>query len=211
MKLHVRQYKPSKRKTVARLEESSSAEWNALWPVIDNKPERILDFGCGLGRMSVFAHSKFQDPSIEYVLYDGNSVPEKEGDGTGFTRRRIFYNDLRMTELFCRSNDLTNYAIINAENQPVTDAGGVDLVMSFLSLGYHYPIEDSLDEIISILNPGGVVAAGVREGLYETDMFLDRFDVVEIRPIEYFGHYSEIEELLVLKKPKIRRSFWFNL
>ena len=206
MKMHVRQYRPSKQEAATRPWYISQAEWDSAEVVIDKKPKRILDYGCGLGRMSVYVHKQFQDPAIEYVLFDGDSTPSKQGAGTGFTRQEIFYNNLRMTELFCRSNDLTNYMIVNAEEQPLSDAGEVDLVMSFLSLGYHYPIEDKLDEIIEILNPEGTVVAGVREGLYLPEMFISKFKSVELRPIKYFAHYSENEELLILKRPKKRHG-----
>lgn len=178
-------------------------EFETAQPHIGN-PKRVLDLGCGLGRSSVYMNYRLGDPSIHYVLADSTQVPASmTAVRTGWNPGAVFYNDMCRTAAFARAHGLTNFSTIDIRESPVSELAPVDLVMSFLSVGFHYPIEDALPDLIRILNPGGVMIFGVRHGIYSNASFRGAFKYVTLIQdtiAEGMGGRSR-EDLLILRGP----------
>jgi len=183
-------------------DEISRAEYSAFSDLI-GKPKRLLEIGCGLGRMSVYVKNVAELNDTRFILADGNTFPAKINSKMfGFSRNKRIYNDLSMTEKFCIMNNLTNIECFNVEVDSFDKLDKVDFIMSFLSAGYHYPLEDIMPNILKIATPDCKMVFGVREGLYPISMFENMFNHVETRPIQYEHHTSDREQLLFLSNPK---------
>ena len=155
-------------------EELSQIQFDAIKKYIKN-PKKILDLGCGLGRMSVYLNWMLKDPEIEYILADGscNNVPIKQK--YGWNPSGEFYNDLQLTEEFVKINGLSNYRILDLGDNSLHLLEDIDIVMSLLSVGFHYPIEPYLEDLISIASNTSTFIFGVRSGKYDVEFFEQYF------------------------------------
>jgi len=176
-------------------EKLSNSEYNAIKNCIDN-PRRILDLGCGLGRMSVFLNSKLKNKA-KYFLADSSQEVEKVK--YGWNPKPAFYNDLSLTKTFCEMNNLSNFQIIDLKYGNLLDLKDIDLVMSFMSVGFHYPIEDYLEDLLKITSSDCIMIFGIRENKYTEDEFKTFFNSVEIQNNEI----GVKEKLLILKEKNI--------
>jgi len=159
-------------------ETISQSEYNSISQVID-KPKTILDMGCGLGRMSVYMNSIMKDESIHYILADSTQeIPEKMR--YGWNPSGGFYNDLKLTSDFCKLNGLSNFETFDLKNNDLTKLTSVDLIMSFLCVGFHYPIDMYMDKFKQIISPRGVMIFGVRKQKYDKSIFESQFGKVTI-------------------------------
>jgi len=158
-------------------EQLSQIQFDAIKKHIDN-PKKILDLGCGLGRMSIYLNYMLKNPDIEYILADGScgDIPVKQK--YGWNPAGGFYNDLQLTEEFVKANGVYNYSILDLSKETICSLKDVDMVMSFLSVGFHYPIEPYLKDLIKIANNDAIFVFGVRSGKYSIEFFKQYFSNV---------------------------------
>ena len=91
--------------------------------------------------MSVFANWKLNDDQVHFILADANEVTNKNNI-SGWNPGRDFYNDMQSTKAFCGENGLKNITLFDINKDDVNDIGKVDLLFSFLAVGFHFPIEE---------------------------------------------------------------------
>ena len=119
------------------------SEWDVIKDYI-GKPKTILELGCGLGRMSAYINGMIGDDSIKYILVDSNGSPYGKIKFGWNPPKQRFYNNLELTRKFCDMNNLYNCEIVDLKNIK-SQILSVDLIISFLSVGFHYPIESYID------------------------------------------------------------------
>jgi len=170
------------------------SEWDVIKDYIGN-PKTILELGCGLGRMSVYINGMLDDDSIKYILADSNGSPHGKIKFGWNPPKQRYYNNLEMTRKFCDMNGLNNYEIVNLK-QIKSQVLSVDFVMSFLSVGFHYPIESYMDWLLKILNEGGNMIFGVRKNKYSDHKFEKYFNKCII--IAQDGSVEDKEDILIL-------------
>lgn len=167
------------------------------------RPKRVLDLGCGLGRMSIFMNAKLQDDSIHYILADTTTVSRKDKPRFGWNHGEDFYNDLSLTEKFARSHGLHNFEIFDVNKQNMEFIKDVDLVMSFLSAGFHYPIENYMNTLLKISVDNCVMIFGVRKNKYSKNSFKEYFEDRQLieNTLVVDGKMTK-ENILILKGKK---------
>ena len=174
-------------------DQISRAEYNAIKDCI-GKPHTILDLGCGLGRMSIYLGKQFEHEA-KYILADANIVSENLN--YGWKPGEEYYNDLTLTAEFCRINGLKNFKTFDILAGNLTDLQDVDLVMSFLSVGFHYPIEEYMDDLLKISTENCTMVFGIdkRRNIYDLNSFSEYFETRKIVPTEY----NRKEQILILE------------
>jgi SAM-dependent methyltransferase len=107
---------------------------------LDKPPVRILDIGCGFAGVSELFQKKY---GTEIWLLDGDSETTKDrprkakyGEVSDFK----FYMPLEILHNHWKEKNL-QYTFIDANNIEIPKKIKFDLVYSWLSCGYHYPIE----------------------------------------------------------------------
>lgn len=176
--------------------KESAKTWKTCSDVVTKlNPERVLDLGCGLGRISIF-FDRMLNHQPEFVLADSSEVtfPRR----TGWNPGHCFYNDLNLTVEFCMLNGLKKFRVFDVSKDDWAALGPFSLVMSWYAIGFHYPIENSIERILPLLHSGSICIFSVRKGRYSADSFSEYFGRRELR----MGAQPKKERVLILGEPK---------
>lgn len=125
-----------------------------LYLGVDKRPDRILDFGCGVGRLAI----PFARDATEVVAMD------------------VSPSMLAEAKRNCEERSITNVTFALADDELSKVEGGFDLIHSILVF-QHIPVERGrsiLQRLLSRLNPGGV---GVMDVTFAKTWFADSFGV----------------------------------
>ena len=121
--------------------------------------EKYLDIGCGIAGPQCF-----MPKTTKLFLIDKTEVDSKLY--YGFQQKTSFYNSMMIT----KENLIANGVKENNINiQEATETNEIkfnerfDLITSFISCGFHYPIETYLDQIYEKLKTGGVLIVDIRK------------------------------------------------
>jgi len=140
-------------------------------------PKKVVDIGSGIGRASVFLKNYYSWNETEFHFIDGN-----EGDVQLYgvrSKENEFYNSFDVAKFFCNANNLTRLTLWDArEKKWVTDLHEVDLIYSFLAIGFHWPLEMYLNDIYKISLAGTYVIFGVR-GVEEEKWVKDQVSKID--------------------------------
>ena len=125
----------------------------------------ILDVGCGIGGIDIllFHHYK-DDPNLHLYLLDKSQMTDQVT--YGFKDRGEFYNSLDLTREILILNGVADRSIriLEARDDGGIDIDeGLDLVISLISWGFHYPVGLYLDRVHELLKPGGRLILDVRK------------------------------------------------
>lgn len=132
--------------------------------ISNNKCVNILDVGCGIAGYHYSWRKKSIDSKINLYLFDSshfNLSSLKYGMGS----ENRYYNSLSLAKFFLEylaksKSEIKLLEVKKTDKFPEK----FDLIVSFLSWGYHYPIETYWDKCINSLNPGGQVIIDIRKG-----------------------------------------------
>lgn len=113
--------------------------------------ESILDIGCGVGISTCSLAKKFQ-ASIAVIDGTGDASVQS-GRGTNGP-----WNDMAVTKAMLEENGVE--AVIYNIGDEIR--GKFDLITSYASWGWHYPI--STYDYRKLLNPGGFISIDIRRG-----------------------------------------------
>jgi len=182
-------------KTPQSFELLSEQEFEAIGPYVSSLPEKVLDLGCGLGRMSIYLNWKFQSEKTKYYLADTTAFTNN--GRKGWNPIDTWYSDLELTKQFCELNGLKNFELVDILKGELEKLENIDFVFSFMAVGYHNPVENYIDILKKITKKDALMIFGVRRYHYEdgaTDDFLKQFSFCAHHPT---GHKKE--RLLVLR------------
>ena len=170
----------------------SESEYSRIKDII-REPLNVLELGCGLGRFSIYLNSQL-NYNPHFILADFSKISKKIR--YGWNPQESYYNDLSLTAEFCEDNGLQSYEVFDLAKQSIKDLKEIDLVMSFLSVGFHYPIEQYIEDLGNITSDGAILIFGIRVGAY-TEKSFPNFSKAKILPI---NDIKTKEEILILRK-----------
>lgn len=173
----------------------SLSEYRAIKKYLPKAPKNVLDLGCGLGRMAIFLNMKYNDDNIHYILADGN-CDKAEKPQYGWNPQSNFYNNLSLTKDFSEYNGLKNYEILDLSNDTLDKLKNIDVIMSFLSVGFHYPIKPYLESLMKISSSDCIFIFGARKKVYKGKEFNKYMKLIG----KGLNTVKVHEELLIFKK-----------
>ena len=128
-----------------KLNKDFDYEFNNMSNFLPKKSNYILDIGSGLGIIDVYINN-FYNNIPEFTLIDKSHVEKKVS--YGFNVNGQFYNNFDLTL------DFLEYQGLDSKKIDLVDANlknninkNFDLVVSLLSMGYHYPITQYLETL----------------------------------------------------------------
>ena len=193
-KLQVSKLKQENRKSY--YEDLCKLEYNIIKDYI-HYPKKVLDLGCGLGRMSIYLNHKIKNDQTKYILADFDKV--NKNLRYFWNPENDYYNKLNLTKEFCNLNNLYNIELFDLEIRNLNELTNIELVISFLAVGFHYPIESYIDNLMSITSDDCVLIFGVRDGKYKRGNFRKYF---KSRLILSQRIVQTKEQILIMKNKK---------
>ena len=130
------------------IDDGYTAFKNKCFTAIDNyldvKPKKILDIGCGYAQESLLFQKKY---GSKLWLLDGDASNSGTRDVSyGTAESMKFYNHIADLQKYFDAQNL-EYVFVNALDPLINDDTKFDLIFSFLSCGFHYPLEEYFDLI----------------------------------------------------------------
>ncbi len=124
------------------------------------RPARIADIGCGYAFADLFLHRRW---GSGIVLID---IEESEARHFGFAEEGAGYASLERARAFLQANGVPADAItvVNPRRDDVSQVGPVDLAISLISCGFHYPASTYEDFFRQNVSPGGAIVLDIRKG-----------------------------------------------
>lgn len=176
-------------------------EYEAYKPFL-NKPKKALDIGCGLGRAGVYLFRQLSNPhETEFLFADGTGKLKKDGDPYHWNPSGGWYNDLAMTSRFASRNGMRNFRTINIIENELAKEREIDLVISMLAVGFHYPIESYLQMLFGITSKECVFIFGIRDNpqKYSAETFDEYFKSCLIVNVGKSQQQTNQRRILILK------------
>ena len=148
----------------ALYENDMRREYLSIVKYLPKSCSTILDIGCGLAGIDIFLHRHYQDYSPIFYLLD-KTYTEKNVY-YGFKLKGSFYNSLKMAQTMLINNGLSFKNIHTLEankNNDINIDCKIDLVISLISWGFHYPVDIYLDRVYNLLNNSGLIILDTRK------------------------------------------------
>lgn len=170
--------------------EDFAREFASIRPALPQPCAAILDIGCGVGGIDVLLSRHYATNPPAFHLLDKTQVDRIH---YGFEKRGAFYNSLDVAREVLMLNGVAGDRIklMHAtDDNRIEMSGPVDLVISLISWGFHYPVETYLDRVHELLRPGGHLVLDVRNGTDGEAAIRNKF--ASVQPIEVTEKYTRI-------------------
>ncbi len=119
----------------------------------------VADIGCGYAFIDLFINRDF---SADLTLID---IEESEVRDFGFQQEGAGYSNLRKAKAFLVANGISpeKISLVNPNKTDVTTTAEVDLAISLLSCGFHYPVSTYSAYFAKKLRQGGTAILDIRD------------------------------------------------
>ena len=122
----------------------------------------ILDIGCGIAGVDIVLNEYLKFSKI-YLL---DKTKTEEEIWYGFKKSGAFYSSLELAKETFKINGF-NTNLIELIDAPKDgdirlQKGSIDLVISTISWGFHYPISTYINSVINLLNDKGILIFDLR-------------------------------------------------
>ena len=166
--------------------QSIIEDYNEIAPHLPPGIAALLDIGCGVAGIDAALHQHCAPPAPHFYLLDKTTVsPRVFYD---FHEEAAYYNSLAAARSMLEGNGVNASAITCLEadeNQRIRIDRPVDLVISLISWGFHYPVKTYLPEVARILSPAGAVILDVRKessGRADLETHFPKITVISEKP-----------------------------
>lgn len=169
-------------------------EFEALSPVLDHiSPSSIADIGCGYALFDLFVARKYDTKT---TLIDLESNDRKH---FGFQAEGAAYSNLGIAVKFLINNKIKSENIINMnpEKSDISALKPVDLAVSFLACGFHFPVNSYLKFFDENVKPEGHIILDLRTKSY----FSQRIRLSELGKVTLLEADAKRRRVLITKRP----------
>jgi len=127
-------------------------EFSTIEKFINKEDNLFLSIGGGLGGLELIINKKFDNRNYHFI--ERNFISKKVKYGWGGMTNSEAYNDLNLQKIFLETNGLKNEQI-NIYDYDKDDLPNIkfDLVISLLSLDYHYDFDIYINYLKKISKP----------------------------------------------------------
>lgn len=147
---------------------------------------RLLDIGCGLGLISLLIYKNCPDNKPTLYMYDQSAGLDTSAQADiapgGYHESYKFTASLEITKDFLLLNGVAPDHIVLCEvgQWEINQAAPLDLVVSRKSWGFHYPLDEYLEQVAASVRPGGAVITDVRRAKESLEKLESTFSKLEI-------------------------------
>ena len=134
-------------------------------PFLPNKCQSILDVGCGIAGIDLFFFRHYDKSDfLKFHLLDKTEMDKKVF--YNYKPKGAFYNSLFVACEFLRRNGIPekNINLLEAEKDfQIKAPPELDLIVSLISWGFHYPVSTYLDQVYNLLRKDGHLIMDLRK------------------------------------------------
>jgi SAM-dependent methyltransferase len=152
------------------------AEYSSIKKFLPDNCSRILDIGCGVAGIDLFLNQHYLNGRVDFYLLDKSRV--EKNVYYMYQSKGAFYNSLRVAREILMNNgiDANQIHLLEAkENNSIDMDKSVDLVLSLISWGFHYPVSIYLDQVYDLLNETGTLILDIRRSTDGLDLLTQKF------------------------------------
>ena len=127
--------------------------------------QRVLDVGCGVAGINVLIQRHYGAQPLDLHLLDKSEVARRVF--YLFKERGAFYNSLAVARDLLVANGIPSHGIHTLEataHSTIAIDAPVDLVLSLISWGFHYPVQTYVERVHALLSDAGVLILDLRRG-----------------------------------------------
>ncbi len=136
-------------------------DYDELINWLPEKCSDILDIGCGAAGIDVLLYRHYGKPRL--FLLDGDGQVESQADKINFHPEGMKpFNDMAAMKELLLSNAVDMEHVFTLPIGYEGASGRVDLCISLLSWGWHYPVKTYLDFVYRCMRPGGRLILDLR-------------------------------------------------
>lgn len=146
--------------------------YNLVSNYLKSPPNSLLDIGCGLAWESRMFNENF---GTELWLLDGNQNRDNTSDDRVFRNYHDsaetfnFYQPLEKLKFELDKRNTKNYHLVDANSIDIPDHLKFDLITSYLSCGFHYPVSTYRDLILKHSDSNTRIIMTLRKSKFESD------------------------------------------
>ena len=145
--------------------------------------DALLDIGCGIAGIDVMLHRHYQTQSQTPQIYLLDKSRVEDEVFYMYKSKGAFYNSLEEAKKTLVANGVEAARVhpieANDRNEiPIEQP--LDLILSLISWGFHYPVSVYVDPVHRLLSERGVLILDVRKDTDGLEILRDRFASVEI-------------------------------
>ena len=155
------------RSIAASFLDSLVEDYGTIRKHLPERVDRILDIGCGVAGIDALLNDHYRaagsEPAI--TLLDKTSIAGEIF--YDFHDQGAFYNSLDVARNLLKANGVPSASItllLANDEGGIDTTEPIDLVISLISWGFHYPVETYVKEVHRVLAPGGSLILDVRRG-----------------------------------------------
>jgi SAM-dependent methyltransferase len=156
-------------------------EYSSIEPFLPRKCTGVLDIGCGVGGLAFFLYQHYHADPVQLYLLDKTCLASHVY--YLFAQKAAFYNSLDVAKVLLTGSGVEPASIHLIEASDNNDIGvmcKVELVLSLISWGFHYPIATYLDRVYDMLAEEGVVILDVRKNTDGMETLRKRFRDIRV-------------------------------
>jgi SAM-dependent methyltransferase len=161
--------------------EDMEREYQSIRAFLPTVCTSVLDIGCGVAGIDVFVQRHYEEDDIDFFLLDRSEVTTNVF--YSFQSHGAFYNSLEVARTLMTLNGIPAERIHLLEATPAMEiriTGKIDLVISLLSWGFHYPVSTYLSRVHDLLSDRGVLVMDIRKGSDGLQLLRSLFPHTEI-------------------------------
>lgn len=146
------------------------SEYSSIKHWLPREATAILDIGCGVAGIDVLLNRHFQSQNVPIHFYLLDKTATSELIFYGFQQDGAFYNSLNVARDVLAYNGVDSEKIFLMEATPnyeIDISEPVDLILSLISWGFHYPVTTYLPQAYAVLKPGGRLILDIRKNSRE--------------------------------------------
>lgn len=135
----------------------------------------ILDIGCGVAGVDCFLGEHYEKKPDIFLL---DKTKTEKNIWYNLNNKGAFYNSLDISKRVLIENEIPQnkiHVIEATQNNDIEIEKNIDLVISLISWGYHYPVDIYLSQVYDLLSDGGVVILDIRKGTNGIQMINAKF------------------------------------
>ncbi len=163
-----------------RYAKSMSNEYESLRPFLPSACAAVLDIGCGVAGVDPFIAQHYREP-VDFYLLDRTATDRRIV--YEFRPRAAFYNSLQAAQRLLVLNGIPveRIHLLQAdERNSVPVDREIDLVLSLLAWGFHFPVGTYLDRVHDLLSARGALILDVSRQSKGIEELKDKFASVEV-------------------------------